>query len=299
MIRLSIAIPCYGRHELLDACLRSIDTSKRDLVQVVLVDDGSEPPLHEVASKFLQPQDEFHRQQNRGRGAALREALLRCAGNYVLVMDSDDEFIPGAIDTILQDIEGCAEHVGFVYECLEYATSQPIAVLPDLIRANLLELRADMGVVGDLKEVILREAVLAALYPDPGNERRVPTSYIWANVATKGPVALRHIPVVRHRYLAGGMTQTLSALKRQNPRWLAKTYLRIAAAPAGTYQSKSYRYKRAFMALAILGPDASPDERDSLRRALGVIPYLLACMLASGYGAVRRIQAGVRGGRHA
>lgn len=220
----------------------------------------------------------------------MREALLRCEGQYVLIMDSDDEFLPGAIDLILADLAAMEGGIGLVYECEDFDSRNPIGRLPDKVATNLLSLRADLGVAGDLKEVMDREIALNALYPDPGEERRVPTSYIWAGTAGKGAVFTRGVPVVRHRYLATGMTRNLGELKKRNPYWLTRTYLRIATAPRQAYQSRIYRLKRAAMALAAPGGCLSHAERGTLRRALGAYFYSVAVMGSWAYRAARRLQ---------
>lgn len=226
----------------------------------------------------------------------MREALLRCDGRFVLIMDSDDEFLPGAIDLILDDLAHLADAeavqhcIGLVYECEDFDSGKPIERLPEKVVTNLLSLRADLGIAGDLKEVIDREEVLEALYPDPGQERRVPTSYIWAGTATKGVVLTRSVPVVRHRYLATGMTRNLGELKRKNPYWLARTYLRIAIAPRGVYQSSTYRFNRAVMALAMPGGRLSRAERGILRESLGRYLYSVAVTASWAYRVAKRMR---------
>lgn len=278
---LTIVIPCYGRHELLDACLASID-SHDDRVQVVLVDDGSEPCLDGVFAKYARQADVLCRQENRGRAAALREGVLRAENDYVLIMDSDDEFIPGALSTILMDLAGQkpAGSTGFVYECTHYDSGEVIACLPDSSAMTLLGLRADAGVRGDLKEVIRRDMVMKSLYPDPGRERRVPTSYIWAGVSMDGAVVARHRPVVRHRYLPGGMTKSIRQLKRDNPFWLCKTYTRVATANATVYRSRRFRMENAVKALSLKGAYPDAEELALLKTRLGATNYAI-CRIVS------------------
>ncbi|RYF36159.1 MAG: glycosyltransferase family 2 protein [Cytophagaceae bacterium] len=229
MTLLSIVVPCYQRHDMLGDCLASVERAGNE-VQIVLVDDGSSPPLEGVFKEHAIGIDKYFRQDNRGRAAALREGLLRAEGEYVMLMDSDDEFILGGIPKILEDIDRSQQQggIGFVYECADYDSGRVIAGLSSApAMATLLALRADHNVRGDLKEVVRRSILLEELYPDPLEERRVPTSYIWAGVSRHGPVLIRPYPIVRHRYLPGGMTKTIRQLKRNNPKWLCQTYFLI------------------------------------------------------------------------
>lgn len=283
MTLLSIVIPCYQRHDLLKGCLASLERDG-DVIQVILVDDGSEPSLESVFEQNVSSNDRYFRQPNRGRAAALREGLLRADGKYVMLMDSDDEFIPGAIDQVLNDIQRHYHEntVGFVYECINFDSGETIAGLRGApSSATLLALRADHQVRGDLKEVVLRDVVLKELYPDPKDERRVPTSYIWAGVSSHGHVITRAIPIVRHRYLPGGMTKNIAKLKRENPKWLRQTYFRIAIAPPSCYKSRSFRFFSIVKFYAYGGGRSTAAQIDKLRVNAGWLLNFGAYVLGS------------------
>lgn len=275
---LSIIVPCYGRHQLLLNCLRSIDVADRRRIQVVVVDDGSDPPLELSVSNELNSQDILFRQPNRGRAAALREGVLRANGMFLMFMDSDDEFVPHALDQVVHDLAGPFPdgRVGMVYDCVNFETGAPTGNLPDGLVATLLGLRADYHIKGDLKEVVLAEAIVASLYSDPGAERRVPTSYIWAGVSGHGVVVTRSLPVVRHRYLSGGMTDLIRVLKRTNPFWLVRTYLRIATASPNVYRSWRFRVASAAKALAVDGGGLESAHLRTLKQSLGFIGFGIA-----------------------
>lgn len=287
---LSIVIPCFGRHEMLVTCIGSLDARRRDLIQVVVVDDGSSPPLGDCVRPHFGPKDAIIRlESNRGRATALRAGLLAANGQYSIVMDSDDEFIPGGLDVLINDLlklnyDSC---LGLVYETVDYDTGRPISRLPDALNATLLALRADHGVRGDLKEVISTESIRKALYPDPWPERRVPTSYIWAGVSAQGEVISRNFPLVRHRYLPGGMTKTIKKYKKANPAWLARTHLRVALAPVEAYASKSYRWIAGLKALSVRPSSVSQDDHSALVNSLGPLNYGLAAALAKILGFFR------------
>src|SRR4249919_892145 len=119
---LSVVIPCFNRHEMLEACLLSADVQGRQEIEIVLVDDGSDPPLADVVGKHLRSTDKVLRQENRGRGAALREGILAASGKFLLIMDSDDEFLDIGLCKILSDISGdlSSNQIGFVYECRKF-----------------------------------------------------------------------------------------------------------------------------------------------------------------------------------
>jgi len=281
MSLLAVVIPCFNRHEMVAACISSILGAARSCdVEVVLVDDGSDPPLGEVLSSTLRERDVVITQTNRGRASALRHGLLACSSEFVMIMDSDDEMIEGAIDRILADIDELkADFVGLVYETVEYDTGRSISTLPHVPSATLLELRADFRVKGDLKEVVRVDVVRSSLYSDPSPERRVPTSYIWAGVSSAGKVRVIPHAVVRHRYLPGGMTRSIATLKRNNPNWLARTYYKTATAAPTAYKSRWFRLQNSAKALSVAGNPLLSEEVGKMARMLGPLGFFIAYCL--------------------
>jgi glycosyltransferase involved in cell wall biosynthesis len=282
MPTLSIVIPCWNRHDLLQNCLDSLNRPGGGVVQVVVVDDGSTPPLEEVISKHLEPQDILFRQRNRGRAAALREGILRATGDFIMLMDSDDEFLPGAIPQVLSHLgELESSLIGLIYRVVDFATARPLGRLPGGVTANLLALRADFGVHGDMKEVISRTVMVESLYDDPDEERRVPTSYIWAKASRLGDVYTVNMPLVRHRYLAEGMTKSIVKLKRENPLWLRRTHLSVACAPSNLYRSRWFRIRSGAAAICASSSSLADDERTNLRESLGWVGYGVAQLVGN------------------
>ncbi len=99
-LRASVVIPCFNRFDLLKPVLEGFVREKRARdFQLVLVDDGSEPPLMDlVRSLGIEDSVEVVRRANGGRGAALNDGLARATGDVVIVCDSDIAPTPGFVD---------------------------------------------------------------------------------------------------------------------------------------------------------------------------------------------------------
>jgi len=117
-LRASVVIPCFNRFDLLKPVLEGFVREKRARdFQLVLVDDGSEPPLAAwVRSLGLEDSVEILRRANGGRGAALNDGLARATGDVVLVCDSDIAPTPGFVEDHLafhrQHPSELATHLG-------------------------------------------------------------------------------------------------------------------------------------------------------------------------------------------
>ncbi len=88
----SAIIPCKDRPKLLQRALASIAAQTARPDEVIVVDDGSEPPLA-LSSSFPIPLI-LIRQDNRGPAAARNRAIAAASGEWIAPLDSDDTWIP-------------------------------------------------------------------------------------------------------------------------------------------------------------------------------------------------------------
>lgn len=97
----SVVIPGYNRAEPLKYTLRSAARAAAaapGATEVILVDDGSVPPLEEQLAGFDAGIPVTHRRQsNQGSIVARQTGLAAAAGTYVLFLDSDDLVAPGKL----------------------------------------------------------------------------------------------------------------------------------------------------------------------------------------------------------
>jgi glycosyltransferase involved in cell wall biosynthesis len=93
---LSVVIPVYNAPELARRSVESALAQTWSPLEVVVVDDGSEPPLDlgELASRV-----KLVRQPNRGASAARNTGVAEARGDWVHFLDADDAFFPDALET--------------------------------------------------------------------------------------------------------------------------------------------------------------------------------------------------------
>jgi GT2 family glycosyltransferase len=110
----SIVIPTYSRPERLATCLQSITQLDypRDRFEVVVVDDGSEPPLESVVAPF---QNQLNltllRQANAGPATARNIGAARAKGKYLVFTDDDCAPLPEwlqALEAHFATVPDCA-----------------------------------------------------------------------------------------------------------------------------------------------------------------------------------------------
>lgn len=224
-VLLSICIPTYNRQAPLLALVHGLLNCPGDFEVCVAIDgstDGSEAALGALGDSRLAVTSG----PNRGRAAALSAAVRLARGRYIMLFDDDDTLSPDGLAAVLADCaaplpEGC---LGYIYHLGNEAGQRCGSAFPRE-RANLLQLRADLGVRGDKKEVVLASALRQAMARGPVNCRRVPTSLYWSRLALGGDVLCRNQVIGLKRYLPGGMSQRVRGLKAANAYPMLLLYL--------------------------------------------------------------------------
>jgi glycosyltransferase involved in cell wall biosynthesis len=98
-------------------------------LEVILVDDGSTDDTWEIMSAYASHHPRvraFRHARNMGKGAAVRTALARARGEYVIVQDADLEYEPTEYSRLLEPVRkgnatvvygsrGFASHTAYYY----------------------------------------------------------------------------------------------------------------------------------------------------------------------------------------
>jgi len=172
----SVAIPAHNEEAVIEATVRSVLDSDYSPLEVVVVNDGSADATAEILERCFSadPRVRIHHQANRGKPAALNQALAMATGEIIVTIDADTRVHPSAISRLLRHF--AEPTVGAVagnvkvgnrnswitrWQALEYITSQNmekrafdllncITVVPGALGAWRAEaIRAAGGFVAD------------------------------------------------------------------------------------------------------------------------------------------------------
>jgi glycosyltransferase involved in cell wall biosynthesis len=100
----SVVVPTFDRAEVLPRALDSVIEQTRLPVEVIVVDDGSTDATAElVESRF--PGVLVLRQENRGVSAARNRGIGASRGEWIALLDSDDEWRPRKLERQLSALE--------------------------------------------------------------------------------------------------------------------------------------------------------------------------------------------------
>src|SRR5690242_12454791 len=107
----SVVIPVYNRADVLIGALRSVLTQTEQDFEIIVVDDGSKDDPASVVDSFHDPRIRFHRQINRGGGAARNAGIDLAKGRFTAFLDSDDVYLPDHLATMRKRHEGTSRTV--------------------------------------------------------------------------------------------------------------------------------------------------------------------------------------------
>ena len=95
-MKLSVIIPTYNRREVLPRAIKSVlqqDGFSNDKVEVIVIDDGSSDGSDDMVAR-LYPQVKLLRQDNQGVSSARNLGIHQASGDWIALLDSDDEWLP-------------------------------------------------------------------------------------------------------------------------------------------------------------------------------------------------------------
>lgn len=111
MLFLSVILPFYNEQQTVAKCLRRL-IKRKEVSQIIVVNDGSTDNSEKEVRKIRDRRIEYYHKVNGGKGSAIRFALPKIKGDYVLIQDADLEYDPDDIPLLLEPIrKGKAEVV--------------------------------------------------------------------------------------------------------------------------------------------------------------------------------------------
>lgn len=113
-MRFSVIITTYNRKDFVINAVNSVLSQTINDLEIIVVDDGSTDGTQDELLKRFNNQIVYIYQENRERGAARNIGIKSAKGEYIVWLDSDDEWYPDHLETILNKTSDKKE-VGLVY----------------------------------------------------------------------------------------------------------------------------------------------------------------------------------------
>lgn len=124
---ITIVIPVYNHEEVLEQALDSIKKQTYQNFEVIIIDDGSSPPVDEDRYKNIFKNDfKFIRQKNSGAPVARNVGLREARGEYVIFWDADVLASPKMLEK-MHNVLKIHREVDYVYANFYFGKKRMLA----------------------------------------------------------------------------------------------------------------------------------------------------------------------------
>lgn len=100
MPSVSVLIPTYNRADALVRALTSVTSQSVQADEIIVIDDGSTDHTIDVIHEQF-PQVAYLKQENQGVSAARNTGIKQAKGEWIALLDSDDEWLPNKLEAQL------------------------------------------------------------------------------------------------------------------------------------------------------------------------------------------------------
>ncbi len=104
-VNVSVIIPAFNRKKLLLRAINSVLSQTYQNFELIVVDDGSNEDLSEVAKLVAENEHIFFSTENSGVASARNFGASIASGNWLAFLDSDDKWLPTKLEEQINFIE--------------------------------------------------------------------------------------------------------------------------------------------------------------------------------------------------
>ena len=126
--QVSVIIPAYNAEKYIEECVLSVLGQSYQNLEVIVVNDGSSDSTLSILLNMQKrfPSMAVFSKDNEGVSAARNFGISKAHGKYVLLLDSDDAYLPDSVSLLVDTAEqNKAQMVSFIFETLIPDGSNP------------------------------------------------------------------------------------------------------------------------------------------------------------------------------
>ena len=126
----TVCIPTYNRAHTLSRALDSLTRQTFQDFETLIVDDGSADETESVVAPYLEKcRAQYIWKKNGGKHSALNVGIARAAGEFFLILDSDDYLVDDGLEklhALCEQIKEDDAYCGVLAKCQNLTTGEMI-----------------------------------------------------------------------------------------------------------------------------------------------------------------------------
>jgi glycosyltransferase involved in cell wall biosynthesis len=162
MPKVSVVIPTHNRALFLRAAIQSVLNQTFQDFEIVVVDDASEDHTSAVIRSFGDSRIQYIRHEtNKGQGVTRNDGISRALGEYIALLDDDDEWLPAKLEKQVHLLDNRPSKVGLVYTGLyriDASSRRVIYTVHPEKRGYAFEELCRKNWIGTCSSVLIRKA---------------------------------------------------------------------------------------------------------------------------------------------
>ena len=221
---LAILTPTFNRAYTISRVYESLKKQTSFKFVWYIVDDGSTDNTKDIVNGFIQDNMfdiRYFYKDNGGRHTAINYGVEKIKEEFILILDSDDELLENAVDTVLSSWEKYCDnsHIG----CLSFLKVFPDKKVigkeynEDEIVSNHIDFRYNKGLLGDMCEVWRRDVLKKYPFPVFSDERFLSEAIIWNKIALDYDTVYINQAIYVADYLEDGLSKNSLQVRYNNP----------------------------------------------------------------------------------
>lgn len=127
-IKISVILPVYNAEKTISRTITSIINQNYDNYELIVINDGSTDNSAKICKGFLEknPKIKYIELENNGVSNARNCGIKNSTGDYIMFIDSDDEYTSIALQTVIEKLQEdtTLELIAFSYERIHINTNK-------------------------------------------------------------------------------------------------------------------------------------------------------------------------------
>lgn len=227
---ITLFTPTYNREKELYNVYKSICEQEFNDLEWVIMDDGSYDNTKIVVDSWIREgriKIKYRYQSNQGRFAAYNNSIDNFDGDLILLLDSDNILIKGALDCLKTTWENCdRKKVSGIISYMVDANGEIYGTeFPELVETERIYTLYDKyGIKGDKALAFRRELVAKYRYPTFEGERFGGDSYVFNKMNDELPMLLLRKKIIGHGEGEDSITNNLKKHHLSSPNGMREHY---------------------------------------------------------------------------